>query len=130
MDGEEAINETAKGKTVTTTTSTTIAAVHGTGPAAPRMRAKICSIGSTISGHVTASADNVHPRAAVGRQRRTFIRRSSRTSNGCTKKNAPHTTDIPQRPSKLDPVKGDIIRLLAQHAYSAQQLYQQLKERG
>ena len=38
--------------------------------------------------------------------------------------------DIPQRPSKLDPFKGDIIRLLAQHAYSAQQLYQQLKERG
>src|SRR5450631_3610435 len=62
MDGEEAINETAAGKTVTTTTSTTIAAVHGTGPAAPRMRAMICSVGSTIRGHVTASADNVHPR--------------------------------------------------------------------
>ena len=102
MDGEEAINETAKGKTVTTTTSTTIAAVHGTGPAAPRMRAMICSVGSTISGHVTASADNVHPRAAAGHQRRTFIRRSSRMSNGCTKKNAPHTTDIPQRPSTAD----------------------------
>jgi len=37
---------------------------------------------------------------------------------------------IPQRPSKLDPFKGDIIRLLAQHAYSAQQIFQQLKERG
>ena len=37
---------------------------------------------------------------------------------------------IPQRPSKLDPFKGDLIRLLAQHPYSAQQLFQQLKERG
>ena len=37
---------------------------------------------------------------------------------------------IPQRPSKLDPFKGDIVCLLAQHAYSAQQIFQQLKERG
>ena len=37
---------------------------------------------------------------------------------------------IPQRPSKLDPFKGDIVRLLEQHAYSAQQIFQQLKERG
>jgi transposase len=37
---------------------------------------------------------------------------------------------IPQRPSKLDPFKGDIVRLLEQHAYSAQQILQQLKERG
>jgi transposase len=37
---------------------------------------------------------------------------------------------IPQRPSKLDPFKGDIVRLLAQHPYSAQQIFQQLKERG
>ena len=36
----------------------------------------------------------------------------------------------PQRPSKLDPFKGDIVRLLEQHAYSAQQIFQQLKERG
>ena len=36
----------------------------------------------------------------------------------------------PQRPSKLDPFKGDLVRLLTQHDYSAQQLFQQLKERG
>ena len=37
---------------------------------------------------------------------------------------------IPKRPSKLDPFKGDIIRLLEQHEYSAQQVFQRLKERG
>ena len=37
---------------------------------------------------------------------------------------------IPQRASKLDPFKGEIIRLLAQHAYSAQQIFQRLKEQG
>jgi transposase len=37
---------------------------------------------------------------------------------------------IPQRSSKIDPFKGDIVRLLEQHAYSAQQIFQQLKERG
>ena len=37
---------------------------------------------------------------------------------------------LPQRASKLDPFKGDIVRLLNQHDYSAQQLFQQLKERG
>jgi len=37
---------------------------------------------------------------------------------------------IPQRPSKLDPFKGDIVRLLEQHVFSAQQIFQQLKERG
>ena len=37
---------------------------------------------------------------------------------------------IPKRPSKLDPFKGDIIRLLEQHDYSAQQIFQRLKERG
>jgi len=37
---------------------------------------------------------------------------------------------IPKRRSKLDPFKGDIIRLLEQHEYSAQQIYQQLKELG
>jgi transposase len=37
---------------------------------------------------------------------------------------------IPKRPSKLDPFKGDIIRLLEQHDYSAQQIFQQLKELG
>jgi len=36
----------------------------------------------------------------------------------------------PQRPSKLDPFKGEIIRLLEQHDYSAQQIFQQLQERG
>jgi transposase len=36
----------------------------------------------------------------------------------------------PQRPSKLDPFKGDIVRLLEKHDYSAQQIFQQLKERG
>jgi transposase len=37
---------------------------------------------------------------------------------------------IPKRASKLDPFKGEIIRLLAQHAYSAQQIFQRLKEQG
>ena len=37
---------------------------------------------------------------------------------------------IPKRRSKLDPFKGDIIRLLEQHEYSAQQIFQQLKELG
>jgi transposase len=37
---------------------------------------------------------------------------------------------IPKRPSKLDAFKGDIIRLLEQHDYSAQQIFQQLKELG
>jgi transposase len=35
-----------------------------------------------------------------------------------------------KRPSKLDPFKGDIIRLLEQHDYSAQQIFQQLRELG
>lgn len=38
--------------------------------------------------------------------------------------------NAPQRPSKLDPFKGEIIRLLEQHDYSAQQIFQQLQERG
>ena len=37
---------------------------------------------------------------------------------------------IPKRSSKLDPFRGEIIRLLAQHAYSAQQIFQRLKEQG
>ena len=36
----------------------------------------------------------------------------------------------PQRASKLDPFKGEIIRLLGQHDYSAQQIFQQLQEHG
>ena len=36
----------------------------------------------------------------------------------------------PKRPSKLDPFKGEIIRLLAQYEYTTQQIFQQLKERG
>ena len=36
----------------------------------------------------------------------------------------------PKRRSKLDPFKGDIVRLLEQHDYSAQQIFQRLKERG
>ena len=37
---------------------------------------------------------------------------------------------MPKRCSKLDPFKGEIIRLLEQHDYSAQQIFQQLQERG
>ncbi len=37
---------------------------------------------------------------------------------------------LPKRPSKLDPVKGEIIRLLEQHDYSAQQIFQRVKELG
>ncbi len=36
----------------------------------------------------------------------------------------------PKRPSKLDPFKGEIVRLLERHDYSAQQIFQQLKEGG
>jgi transposase len=36
----------------------------------------------------------------------------------------------PQRASKLDPFKGEIIRLLERHAYSAQQIFQQIQEHG
>jgi len=34
------------------------------------------------------------------------------------------------RPSKLDPFKGQIVALLAGHAYTAQQIFQQLKTQG
>jgi transposase len=34
------------------------------------------------------------------------------------------------RPSQLDPHKGDIVRLLHRHPYSARQILQQLRERG
>jgi transposase len=37
---------------------------------------------------------------------------------------------VPLRPSKLDPFKGEIVRLLERHDYSARQIFQQLKERG
>ena len=37
---------------------------------------------------------------------------------------------LPKRPSKLDPFKGEILGLLGQHDYSAQQIFQRLKERG
>ena len=36
----------------------------------------------------------------------------------------------PKRASKLDPFKGEIIRLLERHDYSAQQILQRIKERG
>jgi len=36
----------------------------------------------------------------------------------------------PPRPSKLDPFKGQIVGLLAQHDYSAQQIFQRLQEQG
>ena len=35
-----------------------------------------------------------------------------------------------ERPSKLDPFKSTIVRLLAQHPYTAKQLLQRLKEGG
>ncbi len=37
---------------------------------------------------------------------------------------------LPKRPSKLDPFKGEVIRLLEQHDYSAQQIFQQIQECG
>ena len=37
---------------------------------------------------------------------------------------------LPRRSSKLDAFKGDIVRLLEQHPYSAQQVFEQLKEIG
>jgi transposase len=36
----------------------------------------------------------------------------------------------PPRPSKLDPYKGTIVRLLATHPFTAQQLWQRLREAG
>lgn len=36
----------------------------------------------------------------------------------------------PQRGSKLDPYKGEIVRLLERHDYSAQQIFQQIREQG
>jgi len=37
---------------------------------------------------------------------------------------------LPKRQSKLDSFKGEIVRLLERHDYSARQIYQQIKERG
>lgn len=37
---------------------------------------------------------------------------------------------LPKRESKLDPYKGEIIGLLERHDYSAQQIYQRIKESG
>ena len=37
---------------------------------------------------------------------------------------------IPKRPSKLDPFKGQIVGWLEQHDYSAQQIFQRIKEQG
>jgi len=36
----------------------------------------------------------------------------------------------PKRPSKLDPFKGQIVRLLERHDYTAQQILQQIQEQG
>jgi transposase len=36
----------------------------------------------------------------------------------------------PKRDSKLDLFKGEIVRLLERHDYSAQQIFQQIRERG
>ena len=36
----------------------------------------------------------------------------------------------PKRDSKLDPFKGQIVRLLERHPYSARQIFQQIKEAG
>ncbi len=36
----------------------------------------------------------------------------------------------PKRPSKLDPFKGELVRLLERHDYSARQLFQQLQASG
>lgn len=41
-----------------------------------------------------------------------------------------HKAPLPPRASKLDPFKGQIVRLLERHAYSAQQVFQQIKEHG
>jgi transposase len=35
-----------------------------------------------------------------------------------------------QRPSKLDPFKDDIVRMLERHAYTAMQIFQQIREQG
>ena len=35
-----------------------------------------------------------------------------------------------QRPSKLDPFKDDIVRMLERHAYTAMQVFQQIREQG
>ena len=48
----------------------------------------------------------------------------------CARRESFQKAKAPPRPSKLDPFKGEIIRLLEQHDYSAQQIFQQLQERG
>jgi transposase len=37
---------------------------------------------------------------------------------------------LPKRPSKLDPFKGQIVRQLERHDYSARQIFQQISEQG
>lgn len=44
--------------------------------------------------------------------------------------NAYQKAPLPKRASQLDPFKGEIIRLLERHDYSAQQVYQRIKESG
>ena len=39
-------------------------------------------------------------------------------------------TSPPKRESKLDAYKGQIVRLLERHDYSARQIFQQIKESG
>ena len=36
----------------------------------------------------------------------------------------------PLRPSKLNPFKNDIVRMLERHAYTATQIFQQIREKG
>jgi transposase len=46
------------------------------------------------------------------------------------KREAYQKASLPKRQSKLDPYKGEIVRLLERHGYSAQQIYQRIKESG
>ena len=54
---------------------------------------------------------------------------NARSANGSTWKNISRAKPA-ERQSKLDPFKSTIVRLLAQHPYTAKQLLQRLKEGG
>ena len=53
-----------------------------------------------------------------------------RTARRWIKKDNYEARAVPKRASKLDPWRGEIVRLLSLHPYSARQLFQQLRVKG
>jgi transposase len=58
------------------------------------------------------------------------LRLNLKTVRKWAKRESFQKAPAPKRGSKLDPFKGEIVRLLERHDYSAQQILQQLQERG